>query len=190
MSSFADLLKRCVKQANVKVIDDNTYKQLEDICPVQRPWLYYLPWKMQTVINQGLRAPDSIFSPKIKIVGRWMRSVCLCNADKNHTFMCKKIDLPTWEDLDNEFNYLTIHFATHFLYALEIIGYKHPDPDVRKTAKTLYEGLVNLQMHLNIEREEDLDRRLADVSKKELPDIFKEAPQPKVCPTNDRYIRR
>jgi len=145
---------------------------------------------MQTVINQGLRAPDSRFSPKVKIVARWMRSVCLSNADKDHTFMCRKDSIPTWEELDNEINYLTVHYVTHFIYALEIIAYKHPETKVRNNAMTLYAGLVKLQMHFEIESEEALDQRLADVNEKVMPDIFKEAPKIQKCPINDTYIER
>lgn len=189
--NFKDLLKKCIKKEEINIIDkEELEKTIADVCPVQRPWLYYLPWKMQTVINQGLRAPDSRFSPKVKIVSRWLRSVCLSNADSNHTFMCRKDEIPTWEDLDNEINYLTLHYVTHFIYALEIVAYKHPEEEVRQIAMNLYEGIVRFQMHLEIETEPALNARLADVDDKVLPDIFAEAPNPPKCPINDRYISR
>jgi len=187
-TTFTDIVKSCFKKKKVTLLDDEMVSKLQEICPVQRPWLYYLPWKMQTVVNQGLRAPDSAFAPKIKIICRWMRSVCLSNADENHTFMCRKESLPSYEDINHELNYLTLHFVTHFLYALEIIGYKHPDEEIKQTAFNLYKNVVELHMHFMVESEQRLNTRLADVSKKKMPDVFREAPRPKICPTKDIYI--
>jgi hypothetical protein len=191
VTSWRDLLNKCIRKENINVIDDvELEKTLSRVCPVQRPWLYNLPWKMQTVINQGLRAPDSRFSPKVKIVARWLRSICICNADSNHTFMCRKDSIPGWAELDNEINYLTLHYVTHFIYAIEIVAYKHPNEEVQAIAMELYEGLVKYQMHFEIESEDAMDTRLADVDDKVMPDIFAEAPRPPKCPINDSYIER
>lgn len=141
---------------------------------VQHHWVSDLSWKMQTVINQGLRAPDTHFCKHVKILCRWMRSVVLQNADKNHTFMCEKKKLPKLEDLEHELNYCSVHFATHFLYALEIIAYKHPFPKERKTALRYYEGVIAELWHLGIESEEELDIRLSDVDREP---IVKECPR-------------
>lgn len=148
---------------------------------VQHLWLSELSWKMQTVINQGLRAPDTHFCEKIKLVCRWMRSIILQNADSKHTFMCDKGKLPTIEDLENEINYCSVHFATHFVYSLEIIAYKHPELCIRQIAMNYYRGLVQEIWHFKMEDEDELDVRLADVDKP------KKLPQ---CPVNDRYVRR
>lgn len=149
---------------------------------VQHVWLSELSWKMQTVINQGLRAPDTHFCKNIKIVCRWMRGVVLQNADEDHTFMCNKAEIPKVEDLEHEMNYCSVHFATHFLYAIEIIAYKHPDKCTRSIAKRYYEGIVEELWHLRVEDETQLDNRLADVNRK---------PTIKECPKNqsqDKYI--
>lgn len=132
---------------------------------VQYTWLSKLPWKMQTVINQGLRAPDTHFCKNIKIVCRWLRSIILQNADKDHTFMCSRTDLPLVEELEHGINYCSVHFATHFLYALEIVGYKHKEEHVRNIAYRYYDGIVNELWHLHIEKEEELDVRLSDVDR-------------------------
>jgi hypothetical protein len=161
--------------------------------PVQKMWLFSLPWKMQTVINQALRAPDTHFCPKIKILCRWLRSVVLNNADNGHTFMCSKNSIPKWEDIENEFNYCSVHFATHFLYAFEIIGYKHPDSEVKEIAFNLYSQIVRYSMHLNVETEKEMDGRLCDIEKvPKLFDVIKVTTEtkPVPCPINDRYIRR
>lgn len=160
----------------------DSFKLVEVEEAVQKSWVFKLSWKMQTVINQGLRAPDTHFCPNVKIVCRWMRSVVLNNADDEHTFMCRQSELPTFNILDNELNYCSVHFATHFLYALEIIGYKHPDEDVRRIAIGYYANIVESLWHLNAEQEREMDIRLADVTREEPP-----AP----CPPRrrDSYLR-
>lgn len=149
---------------------------------VQHRWLSDLPWKMQTVINQGLRAPDTHFCKNIKIMCRWMRGIVLQNADKNHTFMCNKTKFPSIEELEHELNYCSMHFVTHFLYAMEIIAYKHPENSVKIIAKRYYEGIVEEILHFKIESKEQLDNRLSDVDR--VP-FIKECPKDE---TKDVYI--
>lgn len=163
--------------------------------PVQQLWTLELPWKMQTVMLQGLRAPDTHYCSHIKVVSRWLRSLVLNNADNEHTFMCRKKRLPTWEKLENELNYCSVHFATHFLYALEIIAYKHPDNAIRQKAYMYYDNLVSGMMHFSTESERQLDRRLSDVEN--VPDLFLEIKQakvgePKLCPRApyDNYLNK
>lgn len=130
--------------------------------PVLQQWVWELPWKMQTVLIQGLRAPDTHYCDGIKLLCRWMRAVVLSNADKNHTFMCSQKELPAWDKLDHEINYCSFHQLTHFLYAMEIIAYKHLDTEIKKTAWDYYAGLTRHVMHFEVESEEDLDTRLKD----------------------------
>lgn len=170
--------------------------------PVQQTWLFNLPWKMQTVINQALRAPDTHFCPNTKIVCRWMRSVVLRNADQEHTFMCSKDDLPSIEDLENELNYCSMHFVTHFLYGLEIIGYKHPESQIATIAWRYYKSFVEEICHFGLETEKQLDVRLADNAK--VPEFLEEYSsllfdklkepkyeEPERCPPRqyDNYLR-
>lgn len=144
---------------------------------VQHSWLNNLTWKLQTVINQGLRAPDTHYCKNLKIVCRWMRGIVLQNADKEHTFMCNKKEMPTIEELEHEINYCSVHFATHFLYALEIIAYCHPEQPIRCRAMYYYRGIVEELWHLKIESKEQLYTRLADVDR---------APVVKQCPVDER----
>ena len=151
---------------------------------VQHKWLSDIPWKMQTVVNQALRAPDTHYCRALKILCRWMRSVCLQNADKNHTFMCKKKQLPELADIENEINYCSVHFATHLVYGLEIIAYKHDDPEIRSIAMKYYSGIVCELWHFRSETEDRLDIRLSDVDRK---------PKIKECPKDEKddpYLRR
>lgn len=53
------------------------------------------------------------------------------------------------------------HYQLHFMHAVEILGYKHPNIEVRIWWHSVYERLV-LDMHLRPETEEELDFRLGD----------------------------
>jgi hypothetical protein len=53
------------------------------------------------------------------------------------------------------------HFQLHFMHAAEILGYKHPDVNIRLWWKEVYLRLVN-DMHLFPEREHEMDERLGD----------------------------
>jgi len=53
------------------------------------------------------------------------------------------------------------HFQLHFMHAAEIVGYKHPEPQVRAWWRAAYEKLVRA-MHVWPETEEQMDKRLGD----------------------------
>lgn len=60
-----------------------------------------------------------------------------------------------------EFDVYPSHFTKHFMMAVEILGYKHPDAAIRFWWNDLYMRLVK-DLHLNPETEEQLDYRLGD----------------------------
>lgn len=128
---------------------------------VQLEWMAQLGWKQQSVILSALRGPDNHHSPHIKKISRWIRSITQNNADPSHPYM-KSTDLPTLEDFEDEFYFASTHYSLHLLFALEIIGYKHPDPATAKIAKDYYLGLVADIYHLKPESVTDLDDRLQD----------------------------
>lgn len=53
------------------------------------------------------------------------------------------------------------HFQLHLLHAVEIVGYKHPDDEIRDWWHRVYVRLVH-DMHLFPETEDQLDDRLGD----------------------------
>jgi hypothetical protein len=53
------------------------------------------------------------------------------------------------------------HYQLHFMHAVEIVGYKHPDPIIRMFWNRLYLRLVH-DLHLWPETEDQLDSRLGD----------------------------
>lgn len=56
------------------------------------------------------------------------------------------------------------HFSLHFIHAAEIIGYKHPDAAIKRFWRDCYWMCVN-DMHLFVESEADMDKRLGDNEK-------------------------
>jgi hypothetical protein len=56
------------------------------------------------------------------------------------------------------------HYQLHFMHAVEILGYKHPDLVIQAWWCKVYRRLVN-DAHLRPESEEDMDTRLGDNQK-------------------------
>jgi hypothetical protein len=124
-------------------------------------WMSELSWKQQSVILSALRGPDNHHSPNIKKISRWIRSITQNNADPSHSYM-KNVDLPSLKEFEDEFYFASTHYSLHLLFALEIIGYKYPDPKIAKIALDYYHGLVADIYHLKPESMDDLDNRLRD----------------------------
>ena len=125
-------------------------------------WVCQLPWKQQSVLLSSLRGPDTQYMPKIKKITRWLRGITQNNADVQHSYM-KREDLPTWLEIEKEFEFSSVHFAFHFLHGLQIVAYKHPDEAIRRQAGGYYRGLIAEVLHLRPESEAAMDERLRDI---------------------------
>jgi hypothetical protein len=128
---------------------------------VLQDWIAELPYKMQSVLVSAQRGPDSHYCPNIKALTKWIRRTCQINADPSHSFMAD-VPLPSLEEIEYELEYCTLHFTFHFLYGLEIIGYKHPDDEIRRKSMFYYKGVIEEVLHFNVETEEQMDKRLVD----------------------------
>lgn len=154
---------------------------------VTQPWTHGISFMQQTVLLTAVRGPDGI--PKYgatKMLLRWYRRCILvssldgCVLDnpwdrRGGSFMgpsyeTKYRDLPdTWSremwsilgDYLKDLDGIPHHFQLHLLHSFEIVGYKHPDPDIRAWFNKAYQRLVH-DMHLWPETEEQMDRRLGD----------------------------
>lgn len=121
-------------------------------------------WKQQTVLLCALRGCDGV--PKedpSKKVTRQIRRMVLHSADGpgKDKFMeeqeLQEVVGVVAEDLDH----YPVHWVMHTIHAFEIIAYKHPNIAARKEFLTAYSRLVKA-LHLSIETEQDLDKRLSD----------------------------
>jgi hypothetical protein len=61
----------------------------------------------------------------------------------------------------SEFGHLPLHWYSHAMHALEIVGYRHPDLMIRGTAAALYHYMVR-GLHLNVETREQMIERLSE----------------------------
>lgn len=61
----------------------------------------------------------------------------------------------------SEFGHLPQHWYSHAMHALEVIGYRHPDLQIRVIARKLYEKMVS-NLHLEIEPFSVFVKRLSE----------------------------
>lgn len=154
---------------------------------VMQPWTNEISMMQQTVLLTAIRGPDGV--PKygsVKMLLRWLRRCVLLSAidgrvltnpcDHNggsftgpSVVVTGDIAQVKWEGFMDtvtdgylkDLDAIPHHFQLHFMHAVEIIGYKHPDERIRVWWEKLYLRLVH-DMHLFPESEADLDRRLGD----------------------------
>jgi hypothetical protein len=131
---------------------------------VIRDWVCRLSWKEQTVLLVALRGPDLGGSRELKTAIRWIRAIVLKNAAPQKTFM-KEVDFPKLADLAEEqplvFDMLSVHFITHLMHAMQVIGYRHPNQSVAEKALGAYLNLCQY-LHLNPESNKQMTSRLVD----------------------------
>lgn len=130
---------------------------------VLQEWVQSLSWKMQSVLIAAMRGPDDVKTLEIKKLSRWLRITCQENADPSHTFM-EGGNAPdvNHKALFDELEYRSWHYMSHLLYALEIVAYHGPDQETRVFAYHWYLSIVHDVMHLNIEVQDQMDKRLQD----------------------------
>lgn len=127
---------------------------------VLQAWVAALPWKQQSVLLSSLRGPDTARPGSIKTVNRWLRGIMQNNADSSTDYMTE-VPLPERNELQRDLEYCTMHYYSHLMHAIQIVGYKHPDQEIAKKANTYYELLVDF-LHLNPETREQMNKRLED----------------------------
>ena len=155
---------------------------------VTQTWTHEISMMQQSVLLAAIRGPDG--TPKYgpcKMMLRWFRRCVLLSAidgkvlddpispnggsftgPSTNSFIRLTPAVP-WEvdmnivvdDYLRELDALPHHFQLHFLHAIEILGYKHPDDRIRGWWNRAYQRLVK-DMHLHPETMEELDFRLGD----------------------------
>jgi hypothetical protein len=136
---------------------------------VTRDWVQELPWKMQSVMLTSTRGPDNHRYGSVKILNRWIRGQLFHDADPANPFIAEGSDPDNLLERDfvaalqRELEYTTVHYYSHVLHTLEIIGYKHPEMEVWSVARELYSRLCH-ELHVIPESPSMLDNRLADVT--------------------------
>ncbi|MFN3675779.1 MAG: hypothetical protein ACK4TC_07340 [Sphingomonas pseudosanguinis] len=151
---------------------------------VLQDWVGSLSFMQQTVLLTAVRGPNGVpkYGPT-KMLLRWYRRCILLSA-MDRAVLSTPYDHgggsftgpsfqtlfgSDWRDrMDEivgdylrELDAIPHHFQLHLLHAIEIVGYKHPDGQIRRWWLGTYQRLVH-DMHLWPETEEQLDRRLGD----------------------------
>lgn len=123
-----------------------------------------LTWKQQTVLLTSLRGFDGGSKSDIgKKLTRRLRKTILKNAAGTETtsFMKADMTLDEVEIFADDSGKYPMHFYMHVTHACEIIGYKHPDPDIREWFQNAY-LIICRGVHMNPESSADCDFRLRD----------------------------
>jgi len=129
--------------------------------PVFKPWMFELPFRMQSVLVSALRGCDTTRKEDpSKHITRALRAVLMHDADPTNSFM-RSGDAPFTRvsDFLVDLDVYPVHFVLHLAHAAEIVGYKHPNDLVREFWLKFYRGVIRA-MHVNPETEEQLDVRL------------------------------
>ena len=153
---------------------------------VAQAWTHDLTMMQQSVLLSAIRGPDG--QPKYgggaKMLLRWYRRCILLSAMDGRVLsdpieanggsftgpsLQGEDDMEPWSermqehvhDYLRQVDMLPHHYQLHFMHAVEIVGYKHPDQVIRMFWYRLYLRLVH-DLHLWPETEAQLDSRLGD----------------------------
>lgn len=129
------------------------------------PWVMEMPWKMQSILLSGLRAPDFKTNATKKIC-RWMRSVTQNNADPSKGYMEPQNDFSEKfiAECMDELEYLPCHYVHHFADALRVIAVYYPKRAsmTRVFAENVHNEIAEEIFHFVPETEEQFIERHKD----------------------------
>jgi len=157
---------------------------------VVQSWVEVLSFMQQTVLLSAIRGADGVHKGhRCKALIRWYRRCVVRDAmnggiisnpwDENGgsftgpscwpNEVMRKMDYlsdgavmgKAVDDFLKSRDDLPLHYYLHAMHAFEILGYKHPDKDIRIFWKEVYMRMVHA-FHLWPEKEEQMDRRLGD----------------------------
>lgn len=134
---------------------------------ILQDWVTDIGLRHQGVLMSAVRGCDD--EPRnscTKLLIRCLRDtmlVCHCGDSAKAATFIEKVDNDELQRrMDNvrkNLDHLPHHFVMHLLHAVQIVGYKHPDRDVRHMWREYYFRLVRC-FHLQPESVADLDARL------------------------------
>ena len=128
---------------------------------VIKPWVNTLTWKAQSALMTAVRGCDSDDAPHTRDAVRWLRRQIFYDADVEGTFVKTVIGSVSPKVIKRELEYMSIHFVGHLAHGMQIIGYKHPDENVRIFALGWYNDFCQM-LHCDPEPEFAMDGRLTD----------------------------
>lgn len=139
---------------------------------VLQDWVMELPLREQGTLLTSVRGCDD--EPKLwtargisdspgRRLTAWIRWTFMNPADP------REVDIPGaffQSEPPNpfkpsEFGHLPLHWYTHAMHALEVVGYRHPEEYPRYLANALYRAMVDT-LHLNSESQYEMVARLGE----------------------------
>lgn len=132
-------------------------------CVVQE-WVHTMPLRMQSVLLLGTRGPDTHRVPEVKKLTRWIRSLAFVPGNPENVVQFMLIDgmPPRIEEkskIARELEFVSQHYYSHLMHALEVIGYRYPIGNVAMYAYHLYYDMCKL-FHLPMEERATFEERL------------------------------
>jgi hypothetical protein len=130
-------------------------------------WAARLGLRHQGVLVSAIRGCDSALrEDPSKYLVRVYRGVLLrshCGDVREATSFMVPFDKSVWIEMSHNFfrsiDHYPNHWLLHWAHACEIVGFKHPDANVRWCFSSMYHTLVR-KFHMHAELEEELDARL------------------------------
>ncbi len=131
---------------------------------VFKEWFSQNGWKMQSILVNGLRAPDAKTIGVKKCV-RWLRTQACNNADpdKPDCYMSAPVMNEELVQLAiDELEYLPCHYVHHFADAMRIVALFHPSPETREWAWRLHFLVAEEIFHFLPETDDQFRERHRD----------------------------
>lgn len=131
---------------------------------VLKPWVEQLGLRYQGVLMSCVRGCDSVEkNDASKNLARCLRSIVLNSFNENPSSFIENVnDIELQERmvavLKNHDHY-PIHYILHIIHSAEIIGYKHPNENIRNQWYWFYREFVH-KFHMSPETERQLSYRL------------------------------
>ena len=111
-------------------------------------------------VNSPIPEKEPKFKPQLDTLGG-MSSLQIPLVEIYNYIPWEERMVPAVTDMLKTRDSLNFHYFTHLMFAIEILGYKHPEERVRVWWHNLYIRMVS-SLHLYPETEEALDKRLGD----------------------------
>jgi 3-phenylpropionate/cinnamic acid dioxygenase small subunit len=134
---------------------------------VLQDWVQTLGLRHQGTLLTAVRGCDTAMKDEpSKLLIRCFRATILnahCKDPRKAATFIQQVDEPElrkrFDDFRKTSEQYPAHYLGHLLHAIQIVGYKHPEHNVRALWEGFYLRMVQAQ-HLNPETEAQMDDRL------------------------------
>lgn len=106
-----------------------------------QPWMVEVPIKRQCELFSALRGPDFQGSREVKRLVRWLRSLAVHSVPEGH-YTTVEGELPPPKEVAKDAEWLSCHYVLHLAEGLAVIVTYHPDPSVRRCARTYVQAMA------------------------------------------------